>query len=70
MFLHGSGLYFAFGPIDPAEEQTIGVEVGTIIRKELEHASLAVDWDGTFENRLSIPKLNWLSFTVMWLEQA
>ena len=57
--INGGSLYFAFGPVDPAEEQTIGVEVGTIIRKELERAGLAVDWDGTFENRLSISKLNW-----------
>ena len=57
--INGGGLYFAFGPVDPAEEQTIGVEVGTIIREELERAGLAVDWDGTFEKRLSIPKLNW-----------
>jgi len=52
-------LFLAFGPIDPAEEQTIGITVGNIIRKELENVELPVKWDGTFENRLSIAKLIW-----------
>lgn len=57
--INGGGLYFAFGPVDPADEQTVGVDVGNIVREELEHAGLAVDWDGTFEKRLRVPKLNW-----------
>jgi len=57
--ISGDGLYFAFGPVDPANEQTVGVDVGNIVREELENAGLSVDWDGTFEKRLSVPKLNW-----------
>jgi len=55
----GDGLYFAFGPVDPAGEQTVGLDVGRIVKEELENAGLPVDWDGTFENRLKIPKLIW-----------
>ena len=57
--IRGDGLYLAFGPVDPAKEQTVGIDVGHIVREELENAGLSVDWNGTFEKRLSIPKLNW-----------
>ena len=57
--VNGQGLHFAFGPVNPADEQTIGVEVGKIVRDTLENNGLAVDWDGTFENRLSVPALKW-----------
>jgi hypothetical protein len=57
--LAGKGLYFAFGPVDPADEQTIGLEVGKIVRESLENAGLSVDWDGTFETRLSVSQLKW-----------
>ena len=57
--INGDGLYFAFGPVDPANEQTIGLNVGNIVREELESAGLPVDWNGTFENRLKVPRLNW-----------
>lgn len=55
----GGGLHFGFGPIDPKDEQTIGREVGNIVREELEKAGLKVDWDGTFDKRLSVPELVW-----------
>lgn len=57
--INGDGLCFAFGPVDPADEQTVGVDVGNIVREELENSGLSVDWDGTFEKRLSVPKLSW-----------
>ena len=57
--VNGGGLYFAFGPIDPAKEQTDGLKVGEIVRDELVNAGLLVDWDGTFEKRLSVPNLKW-----------
>ena len=57
--ISGDGLYFAFGPVDPADEQTIGIQVGNIVREELENAGLPVDWEGTFEQRLRVPKLTW-----------
>jgi len=57
--VNGNGLYFAFGPIDPSKEHTVGVDVGNIVSEALEQAGLTVDWDGPFEKRLSVPKLNW-----------
>ena len=57
--ISGDGLNFAFGPVNPADEQTVGIDVGKIVREELEKAGLSVDWDGTFETRLSVPKINW-----------
>jgi len=57
--VNGDGLFFAFGPVDPADEQTVGIQVGSIVKEELERTGLIVDWDGTFESRLNIPKLNW-----------
>ncbi|MFK7766753.1 MAG: hypothetical protein AB8B55_05990 [Mariniblastus sp.] len=55
----GDGLFFAFGPVNPADEQTVGVDVGNIVRNALENSGLSVEWDGTFEYRLRVPKLNW-----------
>ncbi len=57
--VNGGGLFLSFGPISPTDEQTIGIEVGNIVRDALKQAGLSVDWNGTFEQRLSIPKLNW-----------
>ena len=57
--IHGGGLYLAFGPVDPNEEKQEGPKVGIIIREELERAGLHVDWDGTFEKRMSVPKFVW-----------
>ena len=57
--VNGDGLYFAFGPVNPADEQTVGVDVGNVVREALENSGLPVEWDGTFENRLRIPKLKW-----------
>ena len=55
--IHGGGLYFAFGPVDPNEEETKGTEIGYIVREELERVGDQVDWDGTFSNRLHVPNL-------------
>jgi hypothetical protein len=57
--VQGSGLFFAFGPVDPKEEETKGPEIGRIVREELERVGLKVDWDGTFAKRMSIPNLVW-----------
>ena len=59
--ISGGGLYFSFGPVDPAEEQTKGLEVGNLVREELERAGLRVEWDGKFESRSKIPKVIWRS---------
>lgn len=55
----GGGLYLAFGPIDPAQEQSAGPAVGRAIVEELDRAGLRAEWDGTFDKRISIPTLDW-----------
>ncbi len=57
--IHGSGLYLAFGPVDPNEETTKGPVVGKIIREELERVGFVVEWDETFAKRIFIPKFVW-----------
>lgn len=55
----GGGLLLSFGPANPEDEDTQGILVGNIVREELERAGLAVDWDGTFAKRLSVPVFVW-----------
>lgn len=57
--VRGAGLFLAFGPVNPSEEETKGPLIGNIVREELEHAGLRVEWDGTFNKRLSVPELVW-----------
>ena len=57
--LDGGGLYLAFGPSDPAKEQTDGPVIGTLVREELERAGLEVRWDGKFATRMFMPKIVW-----------
>jgi hypothetical protein len=57
--IHGGGLYLAFGPVDPKEEQKEGPKIGLIVREELERAGLQVQWDGTFGKRIHVPKFLW-----------
>lgn len=55
----GAGLYLAFGPIDPAKEETDGVRVGKLVVEELKAKGFAVQWKGTFGDRILIQKLDW-----------
>jgi len=55
----GEGLYLAFGPIVPKEEETRGLEVGRIIVEELQRFGFQSNWDGTFKTRIFIPNLDW-----------
>lgn len=55
----GEGLYLAFGPANPDDEARRGPEVGAIVRQELQRAGFAVEWNGTFQQRIFIPKLVW-----------
>lgn len=55
----GGGLFLAFGPVNPAEENSVGPEVGRIVQEEMERAGLAVKWDGTFATRILIPGIDW-----------
>lgn len=55
----GNVLYMSFGPVDSKEEASKGVEVGNIVREELQKAGLKVEWDGTFDDRLRVLDLVW-----------
>jgi hypothetical protein len=57
--IRGRGLYLAFGPSDPKDEATVGVEVGRIIVEEVRNAGLRVEWDGSFEQRMRLPGFDW-----------
>jgi hypothetical protein len=57
--VRGGPLLFGFGPSDPNAEQSDGLKVSRLIVEQLTAAGLAVDWDGTFDNRISVPKFNW-----------
>jgi hypothetical protein len=57
--IQGRGLYLAFGPSDPKDEATVGVEVGRVIAEEVHNAGLRVDWDGSFGRRIRIPAFDW-----------
>ncbi len=57
--IHGGGLYIAFGPADPKDEETKGPAVGEIVCEELKRAGLDVVWNGTFKERIFIPNLQW-----------
>ena len=52
-------LYVAFGPTNPDDEDIKGVEIGNIVREELERAGLKVEWNGTFEERMHVADLDW-----------
>jgi hypothetical protein len=56
--LAGDGLALAFGPLDP-EEEAEGIAVGEAVRDELERAGFGVTWDGTFAQRILVPKIVW-----------
>jgi hypothetical protein len=57
--VRGEGLFLAFGPVQPKDEEVKGPQIGNVIREELERAGLKVKWDGTFANRMSIPQFVW-----------
>lgn len=57
--VRGCGLFFAFGPTDPASEETEGPQIGNIVREELERVGLKLDWNGTFAKRMSVPNIVW-----------
>lgn len=55
----GGGLYLAFGPVNPKEEQTTGPQVGRIIVEEAERVGFHVTWDGSFGHRILIAPFDW-----------
>ena len=55
----GSALDFgemclAFGPANPTDEETTGVEVGKKIVKILDHHGLKTEWNGKFNERIKL----------------
>ncbi len=57
--VNGQGLYIAFGPSDPQQEEQEGPTIGKLVLAELERVGLSVVWDGTFDQRIFVPKLRW-----------
>jgi len=57
--VHSEGLYLAFGPMDAKKEKSEGPRIGAMIVEELTRAGFAVKWDGTFDQRISIPAIDW-----------
>jgi len=57
--VRGDGLYLAFGPRDAKLEATVGIDVGRIIVDEVQRVGLAVEWNGTFKQRILLPRLTW-----------
>jgi hypothetical protein len=57
--VRGEGLYLAFGPADPEDEEAAGARIGGMVKEELERTGLAVEWNGTFSKRIAVPTLVW-----------
>jgi len=57
--VNGDGVYLAFGPIDPNLEQTVGPQVGKMVIEELGRAGLESIWNGSFGQRILVPKVDW-----------
>lgn len=57
--VRGEGLFFAFGPMNPDEEEAKGPVIGQIIKEELEHEGFIVDWNGTFNKRIHVTNIVW-----------
>lgn len=55
----GDGLYLAFGPTNPREEESRGPAVGNIVASTLQDAGFDVDWDGSLKTRILIPQIDW-----------
>lgn len=57
--VRGLGLFLAFGPVDPKQEDTEGVRVGELIARALRSQGFEVRWDGTFAERILLPQFDW-----------
>ena len=57
--VEGIGLFLAFGPMDSKKEETDGPAVGRIIVGELAKEGLEVKWNGTFSQRIHVPRIDW-----------
>ncbi len=57
--IDGGGLFLAFGPTNPDDEESGGAAIGAIVREELERAGLRVEWSGSFSQRIHLPDFRW-----------
>ena len=55
----GEGLDLSFGPLDSQLEKTLGTEIGQVIVKALSEQGFNPSWDGTFNQRVMLPKFDW-----------
>ena len=55
----GGGLYLAFGPKSSAREQEDGPIIGATIAQLLQELSIATEWNGSFDQRIYLPGLDW-----------
>ncbi|MDD3482317.1 hypothetical protein [Azovibrio restrictus] len=55
--LEGHGLSIAFGDLNDVAEKTISV--GQSVKHALEEAGFEVEWNGSADSRLNVPKINW-----------
>ena len=55
----GEGLDLSFGPLDSQLEEILGVEIGQTIVKALREQGFNPSWDGTFNQRVMLPKFDW-----------
>ena len=55
----GGGLYLAFGPKNPVREQEDGPVIGATIVQQLQESSIATEWNGSFNQRIYLPALDW-----------
>ena len=55
----GGGLRLAFGPIDPNREPDEGPRIGRMIVDALADAGLESAWNGSFQQRIDLPRIDW-----------
>lgn len=66
----GEGLYLAFGPMDASREASEGPSIGALIAEELRRGGLEVVWDGTFDQRIFVPRKRRVGMSLPYAEQA
>ena len=57
--VRSQGLFLAFGPVGPSDEEICGAEVGRLVQEEMARVGFEVEWDGSFTSRISIPNIHW-----------
>ena len=58
----GEGLDLSFGPLDSQLEEALGVEIGQTIVKDLREQGFDPSWDGTFNQKVILPKFDWRQY--------